>query len=50
MPRKCIIPAKCFFFSADGTVYLLLTRVVDRVLVAREVVRPRKDGVAWLSR
>jgi hypothetical protein len=50
MPRESIIPAEGFFFGADRTVHLLFTRVVDRVFMASEIVRPREDGVAGLSR
>jgi len=46
---ECIVSAECFLFRTDGTVNLLLTGVVDRVFVPGEIVRPGKDGVAWLS-
>lgn len=47
--RERIVTGEGFLLRAEMTADLLLARVVDRVLVAREIVGPREDRVAWLS-
>ena len=42
--------AKRLLVRAQIAPYLLLPRVVNRVLVPGEVIGPREDGIAWLSR
>jgi hypothetical protein len=49
VPRECISARNGVFF-VEIVVSLLLVRVVDRVLVPSEIIRPREDGVARLSR
>lgn len=46
---QCVVPAECLLLGAQRTVYFQLARVVDGVLVTREVVRPRENGVAGLA-
>lgn len=50
MTGQRIVSAECLFFSTQRTVDFLLARVVDCVLVPREIVRSREDSVARLSR
>jgi len=50
VPRECVAARKGFFLLAERAARFLLADVVDRVLVPREIVRPREDGVARLSR
>jgi len=50
VPRERVAARKGFFLLAERAARLLLADVVDRVLVPREIVRPREDGVARLSR
>jgi hypothetical protein len=49
VPSKSVVPAESLLFGADGTVHLLLTGVVYRILVPGQIVRPRKDGITRLS-
>jgi len=44
-----IIPRKGLLLDAQRTSHLLLARVVNGVLMTSQVVRSRKDSVAWLS-
>jgi len=45
-----IVPAEGLLLCTQVTAHLLLARVVDGILMAREVVRSREDGVAGLAR
>ena len=44
-----IIPAERLFFSTQMTPYFLFSGVVDRVLMSREIIGPREDGIAGFS-
>lgn len=50
MPRERIVPAKALLLGAQRTMHLLLARIVNRVFMSREIVRPGEDGIARLSR
>ena len=50
MSGESIVPAERLLLGAQRTVHLLLAGVVNRVLVPRQIVRPREDGVARLAR
>jgi hypothetical protein len=50
MSCQCVVPAERFLFGTQRTVHLLLPSIVDRVLVPSQIVGPRENGVAWLSR
>ena len=49
VPRQSVAAREEFFFLAERASRLLLADVVDRILVPREIVGPREDGVARLS-
>ena len=44
-----IVTAKLSFLCTKMTANLLLICVVDGILVSREIIRSRKDGIAGLS-
>jgi len=50
MSGERIVPAERLLLRTQRAVDLLLPGVVDRILVPREIVRAREDGVAWLAR
>jgi len=50
MSREGIISAERFLLGAQMTSHLLLSCVMDCVLVTREIVWSREDGVAWFAR
>jgi hypothetical protein len=50
MSRERIIPGEGLLFGAQMTAHFLLSRVVDRVFMSSEIIRPREDGVARLAR
>lgn len=49
MTSQSVIPAECLLLGTQVTMNFLLARIVDGVLVPREIVWPREDGVAGLS-
>ena len=49
VPSKRIVPAERLVLTAILTPDLLLAAVVDRVLVASQIVRPAEDGIARLA-
>ena len=50
VPCERIVPRKRLLLGAQMTAHFLLARIVDRVLVACEVVRPAENRVARLAR
>lgn len=48
--RKRIVARKGLFFRAQMTPHFLLARIVDRVLMPCQIIRPREDRVAWFAR
>lgn len=46
---KSIGAAEGLFLGTQLATHLLLARIMDRIFVARQVVRPREDGVAGLA-
>lgn len=48
VPRERIAARKCLLLHAVGAANLLLSIIMNRVLVAREIVGARKDGIARL--
>lgn len=49
VPRQRIVAAEGLLLDAECAAHFLLARVVDGVLVARQVVGSREDGVARLA-
>lgn len=50
MPGERVIAREGLFLRAQMTPHLLLARIVDGVLVARKIVGPGEDRIAWLAR
>lgn len=50
VPRQRVVSRKRLLLGAQVTADFLLARIVYRVLVPGEVVRPREDGVARFAR
>jgi len=50
VPRERIVPRERLLLGAQMTAHFLLARIVDRVLVACEVVRPAENRVARFAR
>ena len=50
MPRQCIISTKRLLLGTQPTSDFLFPAIVDRVLVACQIVTAREDGVAGFSR
>jgi len=49
MPRQRIAAAEGLLLGAQLAAYLLLLCIVNGILVSREIVRSREDGVARLA-
>ena len=50
MPGQCIVAREGFLLGAQMTADLLLTSIVDRIFMSRQIIGPRKHGVARLPR
>lgn len=49
VPSECVGAAECFFNRAKIALDFVLALVMNRVLVARQVVRAGEDGIAHLA-
>jgi len=50
MSGQCVIARESLLFRTQMTSHLLFPCIVDGVFVSGKIVRPRKDGIAWLAR
>lgn len=49
MSRECVVATESLLLGTDGTMHLLLARIVDGVFMASEIVRAGEDGIAWFA-